>query len=207
MKRYALLAGAIGAVILATFFAAQALGWDLLEDPRPMLARLGPAAPLVSFTLLASDVLLPVPSSVLMMGNGALFGFAAGSLISTAGSLASAWLGFGIGRRSTGLVARLCTDAERRAMERLIERWGPFAVALTRPVPIAAETCTLIAGTTAMSWRALTLATLAGTVPPAAVYAYAGAYARDVSGVYVFVAVMAAAGLLYWVGRRTTAGL
>src|SRR5687767_6727372 len=50
--------------------------------------------------LLGVDVLLPVPSSVVMIGNGVLFGVVAGGLLSVLGGLISSALGYYLGARS-----------------------------------------------------------------------------------------------------------
>lgn len=207
MRRYALLGGAVSLTLLASFFLFQSLGIDLLEDPRPVLQRLGAAAPIASFALLVGDVVLPVPSSVLMMGNGALFGVAFGTLLSTAGGVGAAQLAFGLGRRGTALLKRLTSESERRAAEALLDRWGALAIVVTRPVPILAETAAILAGTTSMGWGRLTVAALAGSLPPAAAYAVAGAQAREIGLSTVFLGVVAAAGA-FWaigllVGRRS----
>ena len=58
LRRHVVLVVAVMALLLATFLAAQALGIEWLEDPRPAFARLGPP-PLVSFGLLVGDVSCP----------------------------------------------------------------------------------------------------------------------------------------------------
>jgi uncharacterized membrane protein YdjX (TVP38/TMEM64 family) len=195
VRRYGLLAAGTACVLLATFLLAQRLHWGVLEDPRPALARLGRIAPAASFVLLVGDVFLPVPSSLLMVGNGALLGVAGGTLLSTAGGLGAAQLAFWIGRRSAGLVARLTNEDERRAVSRLLARWGTLAILLTRPVPILAETSALLAGTTSMTWAQLSLGAVLGTLPPALAYAAAGAHARHADAGLVWLAVLVVAGL------------
>ena len=207
MKRYALLGGAIALALLASFLLFQAAGVGWLEDPRPALQHLGPAAPLASVALLVSDVVLPVPSSVLMMGNGALFGVAGGALLSAAGGVGAAQAAFWLGRRGTRLVARFTSESERRAAEALLDRWGALAIVVTRPVPILAETAAILAGTTSMGWGRLTVSALIGSLPPAIAYAVAGAHARETGLTAVFAGVLAAAAALWLiglaVGRRT----
>ena len=202
MSRYALLAGAVAFALLATFFLFQLSGGgELLGDPRAALQRLGVVAPLASVALLVGDVVLPIPSSLLMMANGALFGVAGGTLVSTAGGVGATQAAFWIGRRSTRLVTRLTSEAERRAVHGLLARWGALAIVVTRPVPILAETAAILAGTTPMGWGRLTAAALAGSVPPAVAYAVAGAHAREASVSPVFLGVLAAAGAFWILGH------
>jgi uncharacterized membrane protein YdjX (TVP38/TMEM64 family) len=201
MRRYALLALALGAPLVAVFFAAHALGLSLLEDPRPALARLGPAAPLASIALLVADAVLPVPSSLVMIGNGAFFGAVGGTLVSTAGMVGATVAGFALGRGGTRFVARFTRESERRSMDVLLARWGGLAIALTRPVPILAETAALLAGTTSMSWGSLVAGALAGAVPISIAYAVAGAFAREASTGLAFLGVFAGAGALWVLGH------
>lgn len=70
-----------------------------------MVAALGPWAPLLSIGLLTLQaVIAPLPSTLLIAANGAIFGVWAGALISwtgvLAGALASYWLGRLLGDRA-----------------------------------------------------------------------------------------------------------
>src|SRR5918998_4835459 len=113
MKRYLLVVGGMVAFFLLLFAAAGLLGVPLLADPTPWLSRGGAAAACVGVGLLVADVLLPVPSSLVMVAHGALFGVTVGTLLSLAGSVGAALLGFAIGRRGGGLMERLVSPAER----------------------------------------------------------------------------------------------
>jgi membrane protein DedA with SNARE-associated domain len=84
-------------------------------------------------------------------------------------------VGFAIGRRSEQLVARLTTPEERLWANRLLSRWGLLTIVLTRPVPLVAETVAILAGTSILGWRRISLAALAGSLPPAMLYALTGA--------------------------------
>lgn len=99
LRRYlSLVLGMI--VVLGVLFAVvEALGVPLLTDPAPWLDRGGWAAVLVGTGLLVADVVLPVPSSVIMVANGAIFGIVVGSILSLIGSTGAAMIGFLIGRR------------------------------------------------------------------------------------------------------------
>src|SRR5215211_6626130 len=49
--------------------------------------------------LLVVDVVLPVPSNLVMIAHGALFGVAIGTFLSLVGSIGAALVGFAIGQR------------------------------------------------------------------------------------------------------------
>jgi uncharacterized membrane protein YdjX (TVP38/TMEM64 family) len=204
MVRWWSLAFAIAALLLVMFLAAS--GSRLaLEDPAALLqgAR-GPAA-VAGVLLLIADVFLPVPSSLVMVANGALFGVIGGTLLSLVGSTASALTAFAIGRAGNGAIRRLVTPGEHERAGALLERWGVVAIAATRPVPILAETVAILAGSSPVTWKQAALAAAAGSIVPAAVYAWAGTQAGHVaSHAVIFGGVLLMTGVLWWVGRRLT---
>ncbi|MGH9672876.1 MAG: hypothetical protein ACRD44_06805, partial [Bryobacteraceae bacterium] len=89
----------VAALLLAVFVIAQQARIPVLSDPRPLLDGHKAVAAAVSFGLLAGDILLPVPSSLVMLANGAVFGIIPGAILSIAGSLSAAMAGFWLGRR------------------------------------------------------------------------------------------------------------
>ncbi|HEV8579325.1 MAG TPA: VTT domain-containing protein [Thermoanaerobaculia bacterium] len=203
MRRYALLTLAMMAIFLALFGLAEWLHIPLLTDPDPWLSRGGWIAAAVGFGLLVADVLLPVPSSLVMIAHGALFGVVGGTLLSLAGSLGAALFGFSLGRRGGPLLARLVHVEERRRADALLQRWGDLAIVVTRPVPILAETLSILAGASPMGWGTMIAATLAGSLPAALIYALTGATARNLDNVaLVFGLVLAVTGLFWFVGKR-----
>lgn len=177
MKRFWLLTGLILACLSGLFLVVQALGVPVLADPSPWLQRGGLLAGLLGVGLLVGDMLLPVPSSLVMMAHGALFGVLVGAILSLIGNAGGALLGFAIGRRGGPLMARLVPADERERVDRLLQRWGALAVAVTRPVPLLADTAAVLAGASPLGWRRVALAATLGAFPPALLYAIAGATA------------------------------
>jgi uncharacterized membrane protein YdjX (TVP38/TMEM64 family) len=123
------------AVLLGLFGAAEALEVPLLTDPSPWPNDRGPLAALAGVGLLINDVLQPVPSSLVMVANGANFGVVAGKALLLVGSVGAAAVGFGLGRRGGGVLARVVPANERERADRLVARWGTLAVIATRPEP------------------------------------------------------------------------
>ena len=74
MRRYFGLLAMIMGVFLLLFLTAEALNIPVLTDPEPILSAGGISAALAGMGLLIADVLLPVPSSLIMVSHGALFG-------------------------------------------------------------------------------------------------------------------------------------
>lgn len=202
MKRYALLTLAMMVLFLALFGLVEHLRVPLLTDPDPWLARGGWIAAALGAGLLVADVLLPVPASLVMIAHGALFGVVGGTLLSLAGALGAAAFGFALGRRGGPLLSRLVPEDERLRADALLERWGDLAVLVTRPVPILAETVAILAGASRMGWGRMSLASLAGSLPAALIYALTGATARHLDSLpLVFGLVLGVAGIFWIVGR------
>src|SRR5215213_5929840 len=131
MKRYLMIMGGVLAFFLCLFFLVEALGVSLLVDPTPWLNRGGVWAAALGVGLLIADVVLPVPSSLVMVAHGALFGVVGGTLLSLLGSTGAAMFGFWIGRRGGRLLERLLTPEERERADLLLDRWGALAIIVT----------------------------------------------------------------------------
>ena len=184
------------------FFIVKALGVPLLTDPTPWLEHGGLLAASLGVGLLIVDVLLPVPSSLVMVAHGALFGVVVGTLLSLLGSVGAALFGFAIGRRGKGVLARVVSPAESARADHLLERWGSLAIIATRPLPVLAETVAIMAGASPMSWSRIAFASLVGSLPPALLYALTGAAVANLqSVVLMFGVVLLVAGLFWLVGR------
>lgn len=203
MKRYFMIMGGVLAFFLCLFFLVEALGVPLLVDPTPWLAHSGVLAAALGVGLLIADVVLPVPSSLVMVAHGALFGALGGTLLSLLGSTCAAMFGFWIGRRGGRLLESVVAQEERARADLLLDRWGTLAIIVTRPIPLLAETVAIMAGASPMSWRRTALAALAGSLPPALLYALMGAaVANFQSTSLMFAFVLLVAGIFWVVGRR-----
>lgn len=207
MKRYLILAVGLLFTFLLMFLIVEALGVPLLTDPSPWLRHGDWVAALIGVGLLVADVFLPVPSSLVMIAHGALFGVWIGALLSLTGSVGATLLGFAVGRHGGALLERLVSREERARVDLLLLRWGALAVVVTRPVPLLAETVAILAGASPLGWGRVTLAAVAGSLPGALLYALAGAMAADFQGgVLVLGLVLLVAAFFYaasrWLGPR-----
>ena len=203
MRRYWLLTGGMVVAFLALFGVVEASGVPLLTDPEPWLRGGGAGAAATGVGLLLVDVLLPVPSSLVMVVHGALFGVVGGAALSLVGSVGAAALAFAIGRAGGPLVHRLAGDAESARADALLERWGAVAIVATRPVPVLAETTAILAGTSPLGWGALLVAATVGNLVPALLYALTGAAAADLGDAFaVFGLVLVVTGVFWFLARR-----
>jgi uncharacterized membrane protein YdjX (TVP38/TMEM64 family) len=201
----------VAAIVGSKLLLEDALGIDIEPMVTAWLDAPGAGSAAVIIALLVLDVFLPVPSSVVMVLSGTVFGVLWGAVFALIGSVAGQWVGFEMvrrfGRRAAGRVAR---DSELRDVNRFFERYGAVAVIATRPLPIVMETMSLVAGLSEMPRRVFLSAALVGTAPLVFVYAYAGAVSREagswVPAIVMVVAVGGAGWLWYrWTRVRTPA--
>ena len=202
MRRYWSIVGAMLALFLLLFLLVEAFHIPVLTDPSRWLQRGSVFAALLGVALLIADIVLPVPSSLVMIAHGALFGVTIGTLLSLIGSVGAAIAGFAIGRRGGSLLDRLVPPEERARVDRLLVRWGAMAIVVSRPVPLLAETVAIMAGASPMSWRRAILASIAGSFPPALLYALTGSVAASFqSGALMFGFVLLISGSFWLISR------
>lgn len=145
--RWVLLSGIFVAVIVVPFllFAQPIEAW--------IHQWLGSAADhqlltaLILGILLASDVVLPIPSSLVSTTAGALHGLWPGTLISTFGMNLSCTIGYGLGASAGRRLAnRLIGPANLTQCEALQHRVGDWIIVVARSIPVLAEASTFYAG-------------------------------------------------------------
>jgi uncharacterized membrane protein YdjX (TVP38/TMEM64 family) len=127
------------------------------------------------FGLLAGDMVLPVPSSVVITFAGRVLGFWDGVAVAWCGMTAGAVLAFGLVRVfGRPLAKRLSNDRELARTDALASRWGVFVLVLTRPIPVLAEASVLLMGTTRLEWWRFLVAVGLSNLGLAAAYAGMG---------------------------------
>lgn len=127
--------------------------------------------------LLAADIVLPVPSSIVSTAAGLLLGLFAGAVVSFAGMSVSCVAGYALGRWfSRSLGPRLLGAAELEKLRLLGERFGDWVVVVTRPVPVLAEAAVFFAGTGRMKFPRFCLMCAASNLAISLVYAATGSF-------------------------------
>jgi len=152
---------------------------------------------------LASDVLLPVPSSIVSTLGGAALGAIGGTLASWLGMMISCLLGYWLGRSGRPLGRRLVGAGEMQRLEHLENRIGDWAIVAVRAVPVLAEASTILAGMGRMRpARFIWLSALAN-LGVSAVYALIGSLSgRADAFLPAFGISLLLAGLAIWIGKR-----
>jgi len=206
VKRVTLLALAVvGMVIASKVLVEDVLGIALEPLVTAWLEGAGGGSAALIVFLLASDVFLPVPSSVIMVLSGAAFGVVWGAGLALAGSVLGEWLGFELVRKyGRPISSKMVGDEEARRFNRFFERYGAVAVVVTRPIPIVMETMSVVAGLSGMRRATFLAASVMGTAPIVLLYGYAGAVSRQMGTALpaaVILVSVAGAGYLWYKSR------
>lgn len=208
-KTIALIAIVAAVVIGSKLLIENVLGLSLEPLARSWMANAGwPAAAMV-IGLLAVDIFIPVPSSVVMVLSGAAFGTWLGALIAFAGSIGGEWLGFELARRygSSWFRRFIGDEAERARLDAILATHGAAAVAVTRALPVVMETMSVVAGLSAMRRSTFLMASVIGTAPIVIVYAYAGAMSREMDSLVPASVMLVAVSAAGWVWYRARYGV
>jgi len=127
--------------------------------------------------LLAVDLVLPIPSSVIMAISGMLLGVWTGGIASFLGAMLSACAGFLLCRWG-GHTAfrRLIGQQDTHRIDRWFDRYGVYAIIISRPIPMLTEILSCLAGLAGLSFRSFLLASILGTLPICFIYSYVGSF-------------------------------
>lgn len=199
------------ALILVPFFLFETQFNALAEQlMRREASSASVAAAIVA--LLASDVFLPIPSSIVAAAAGVLLGFWPGAGAIWAGMMAACALGYWFGARASG-AARAFVGADGMARaERLSARYGDYAIVVCRPVPVLAEASVIFAGIVRRPIRRFLAVTFWSNVGMALGYAAIGAFSMRVeSFLLAFVGsitlpALAMLAAKLWLGGNTRGG-
>jgi membrane protein DedA with SNARE-associated domain len=132
--------------------------------------------------LLAGDILLPTPSSLVSTACGLLLGFLPGLTVSFAGMTVGSFAGYAIGRwGGRRLLDRLVGGKDVARFDSWSSRFGDWSVVACRPVPVLAEASVVIAGTARMPAGRFALMVSLSNLAVSAVYSAAGAWSAQLN--------------------------
>ena len=159
--------------LLGTWFESVATETVYTSSPRWLLAA-------TVVALLALDIVLPVPSSVVSTAAGAALGFWPGLAASTLGMTACCQIGYAIGRTSgRAVAARFVGEPALADVERWVRVRGDWMLCVMRPVPFLAEASVLLAGIARLDGGRFAALTFLANLGVSAAYALAGATASS----------------------------
>lgn len=166
------------------------------------LESFGKWAWIVGIGLLIGDLLLPMPSTVVMSALGYVYGFVLGGVLASMGALGSALLGYGLCRWIGEPMARRLAGEEGLEQGRLlVGRYGVWVIGVSRCLPVLAEVIACLAGLTRMPWRRFLLAALSGCVPMGFAFAALGHWGAETPLIALAVSALAPP-LLWWLASR-----
>jgi membrane protein DedA with SNARE-associated domain len=158
---------------------------------------------LVVTGLLASDILLPIPSSLVMVGAAIALPPVIAFLCCFAGLMLGCGLGYGLGRwLGEPLLARMAGADRRVAVTDLFARHGVGIIAVCRPIPMLAELSIVMAGSAREPLVRFLPTCAAANAAVAAVYVALGAQVSDIWTLFAAVAASCLVPALGWMLLR-----
>jgi uncharacterized membrane protein YdjX (TVP38/TMEM64 family) len=149
------------------------------------------------FALLALDVFLPVPSSIVSTAAGILLGLWKGAAIVWAGMTIGSMFAYALGTRGAPVAKRLVGEDGLTNAERLFRQYGDIAIVVCRPIPVLAEASVVFAGLTRASYSRFLLLNALSNLGIAFGYAAFGAYSLRLDSFLVaFIGALLVPGLL-----------
>lgn len=156
------------------------------------------------FGLLAFDVFLPVPSSIVSTAAGVLLGFWRGAAIVWAGMMVACVMGYALGARAAGLAGRFVGEAGLARAERLLTRYGDWTIVICRPVPVLAEASVIFAGLVGTPFTHFVALTALSNLGIAVGYAAFGAFSMSVDSFLVaFLGALIIPGVVMGIAKMT----
>ena len=156
--------------------------------------------------LLATDLLLPIPSSIVSTAAGYLLGLWTGSAVTWTGMTAACLIGYLLGATAgREATRRFVGEKELQRASRAQSRFGDWAVVIFRAVPVLAEASVLFAGVVRMPFRRFVLLVTLSNLGIALTYSAVGAYAMKVESFFLaFGGALAVPGVAMLIARFRT---
>ncbi len=170
----------LAALVLTTFalFGHTFETWFSWDASREWMQRHRSFAGPLGAGLLLADLLLPIPTTVVIAAMGAVLGVLPAFAWGWLGLSLAAFAGFGLARLGGPRLAnRLCPPEQRAAHQKAFETWGGLALVLSRMLPVLPEVFSVMAGLYGMDFRRFAIAVVLGSLPPSLAYAGMGALA------------------------------
>ncbi len=189
-------------IVLLTFGAFHTLE-DYFSDTLHLLKEYPIQFGIVSFFILASDIILPVPSSIVLYINGYFLGVIAGTIVSLSGLMVGSIIGYYIGKASSTV---FISESNQKANQ-ILRRYGPSAIFLTRGIPILSESICFVCGYNKTTLGHYLLLNLIGYFPVCLLHAIFGNMGYESSGVFLlsFGCSIALSVLFWFFGKKILA--
>jgi uncharacterized membrane protein YdjX (TVP38/TMEM64 family) len=170
----------IGLVFVLVPFALFERIIDTAIDRYVQSAPSAVALASVVIALLALDIVLPIPSSVVSTAAGAALGFLPGVIASAAGMTLCCQIGYGLGRiGGPAVVRRFVNESALDDISARMRTRGDWVLGTLRAVPVLAEGSVLLAGLARMGLARFTIITSIANLAVSLVYCAFGAGAIE----------------------------
>ena len=131
--------------------------------------------------MIIQSLIVPIPSELVLLCGGMLYGIWLGLIVGVIGSVLSGVVTFYISNKGGRPILEATGDyigfADRFvvAMDKWIEKWGIWAIIVGRAVPVVMfDPISYAAGISNINWKKYTLATFIGSIPRSIFYALLG---------------------------------
>ncbi|MHA1264571.1 MAG: TVP38/TMEM64 family protein [Candidatus Helarchaeota archaeon] len=126
--------------------------------------------------MVLQSLIAPIPSEMVLLASGLVWGLAGGAAVGFVGSMISAFIGFYIAKRGgRPLAVGIIGEDATQSMEYYMTKYGSVLIVGMRALPtVPYDLFTLIGGFTQMDLKRYTIATGIGTVPRVIFYSWAG---------------------------------
>jgi len=172
-----------------------------LEGSVSYLEESGPYAWLAGWLLLISDIVMPIPGTVVMSALGYIYGTLVGGLLAAAGSMLGGLIAYGacrlMGERA---VHWILGEKDYQRGHQWFQKGGGWLVCLSRALPILPELIACTAGLVRMPFKRFVIALACGSLPMGFVFAAIGSAGHEKPGL-AMASSLALPALLWAVAR------
>ncbi len=132
--------------------------------------------PLYFGIMMLQCIVAPIPSELVQVVGGLIFGFGLGSVLSFIGIMFTAFIGFTIARKGGApVIAKAIGEENVEVLDRFISKYGIWAIIAGRAFPFMPfDLVTYGAGMVSIKQRDFIIGTAIGTIPRSIFYAYIG---------------------------------
>jgi membrane protein DedA with SNARE-associated domain len=111
-------------------------------------------------------------------------------------------VGYLIGSKGNRLARKFSSEAEEAKARTFLEKYGSIAIIASRPIPVLAESVSIMSGTLNWSYKKVLLNSFVGLLPVSFVYSLTGAYSTSFnSAAIAFLINIGMAGLIWLITR------
>jgi uncharacterized membrane protein YdjX (TVP38/TMEM64 family) len=176
LKHWLVIVGVTALLLLPYLIYGESFdSWLSLQGVRELFLGFGNWAWTVGIILLMADLLLPIPSTIVMSALGLVYGWFWGGLVASVGSFLAGMLGYVfchyLGRR---LAILLVGEEGLLRAHQLLERYGVTLVLMSRALPLLPEAVSCLAGLVKMPLRSFVPALAVGALVMGFLFAAVG---------------------------------